>query len=1233
MLIRGLLVAGLLALLGAWSGAAPGAAIVISANTNWSTINTGSGPGGQPDATDTITINSGRVLTVDVTNGACSSMVIGSNTNTTGATLAFSAANSAVTVSGGITLGAGGGNRDGSINMTNGGTLTVQSFSITNLDTWTPGAGTVVLTANNTIPNNAGFATFNNFTVSAGTTTLSRTTTIAGNLLVNGTLAGAQTLNLTGNGQTIDGTGAVTNTGTLNMSTGSKSFPSTAALSFSGTIAIANGIGVTNNGAVTTTAAGGITGGNGASTWTNAAGSSLTISGPLMATGVLDASANPNTVNYAGAGQTVVLPSGAPATYYNLTLSGSGTVTMPGTAMTIANSFTTSGTQSSTAGAALTIGGPFALGSGTTFSASTFTHNLAGDFSHSGTFNANTSTFVFNGSASQALAGTATNTIFNSVTMSNAAGLNLPASHDLTVSGTLTLTSGNITTSTSNVVLGTAGTVATPSSSSYIAGNLRKTYSAGANLSFFAGNDFPVGDASNYAPVAITAGTAVAAGTLTVSTVAVDHPQLGTTSNIDDDNSVNRYWRLVSTMNVNAMSATFNFVAGDVDAGATPTSFVVQRYDQSAWNNTALVAANATNTQISNASFAAGTHDFAIGEALVPGASGQAGRFNVFQTATTAGAITGFIFTKRASVSVTDLDIVHVKQDRTGVQAGNVTVSIQIVDASAGGAVDLDSACNASWPVIQSLPGTLSFAGRTTIPAFTTLNNVYRDVRFKVTKTSGGSSQVGCSTDRFAIRPQSITITAWDANWRTAGTTRSLANTSATVGNVHAASTSSATTPRPFTLRAEPQPATATNYDGNPTVVASPTVYPICGALCTTPGSLSFTSATWSAAGSGVRENATANYSEVGTFQLQLEDGDFASVDASDGTPAVDRIVPSTATVTIGRFVPDRIEKASPSVPVFKTFAFSSACTLANRTFTYVGQPFWYNTLPSLTINAVNAAGTVTSNYRESLSLLKATMAESYSDNGVGPGYSLTGTTAFSKGNGTVAYSADASGRMQFTRSSAAPIVPFTANISIVVSAVDNTEVGPVGNPASNDLSVSHTFNGSGSGIAFDNGAEFRYGRLRLTNVAGPSNVDVPLTLRAEYYVSAVSGFMVNAADNCTTLAAGNFKLSGHQGGITPGNMPDGNVSISGALAAGVANLKLLKSNATTAGSVRICLDLDTTSATGDTTCQAATSAADQNYLQGPWTGSTYDKDPRAQATFGLYGSQPRNFIFFRENY
>src|SRR5882757_7588741 len=72
------------------AGNAGAVAITIAANTNWSAINTGSGAGGQPNNSDTITISGATTLTVDVANGVVSAITIGS-ANTAGATLSFNA--------------------------------------------------------------------------------------------------------------------------------------------------------------------------------------------------------------------------------------------------------------------------------------------------------------------------------------------------------------------------------------------------------------------------------------------------------------------------------------------------------------------------------------------------------------------------------------------------------------------------------------------------------------------------------------------------------------------------------------------------------------------------------------------------------------------------------------------------------------------------------------------------------------------------------------------------------------------------------------------------------------------------------------------------------------------------------------------------------------------------------------------------------------------------------------
>ena len=174
------------------------AAITISANTNWSAIVTGSGPLGQPNSTDTITITNGATLTVNVTNGTCASIQIGTTASSNTGTLSFSGPTSQVTVSGTVTVGgAGGSGRAGSINMASGGTLIAQALAVNTAGTWTPGTGTVQLTANNTIPN-AFFTTFNNLTINGGTTTLGGDKTVSGTLSVlSGTFDQGATFNLT----------------------------------------------------------------------------------------------------------------------------------------------------------------------------------------------------------------------------------------------------------------------------------------------------------------------------------------------------------------------------------------------------------------------------------------------------------------------------------------------------------------------------------------------------------------------------------------------------------------------------------------------------------------------------------------------------------------------------------------------------------------------------------------------------------------------------------------------------------------------------------------------------------------------------------------------------------------------------------------------------------------------------------------------------------------------------
>ena len=893
--------------------------------------------------------------------------------------------------------------------------------------------------------------------------------------------------------------------------------------------------------------------------------------------------------------------------------------------------------------------------------------NLAGNFSNSGTFTSGTGVFTFNGSSPQTLTGVTT---FTSMTVANSAGLNLANNITVTTAaaGTLTLTSGAVTTGANTLI--TARACNAPSvarTSGYVVGNLRKAIPANASTC-----TFEIGSGANYTPVVAVFIAGTTAGNITASTTGTEHASIGA-SGIDSAKSVNRYWTLTNggvTLPAAGFSATFNFINGspvDFDAIAAPANFIVERWNGANWFPTTLNPActSTPGTNLCkrvNGLTATTFGDFAIGEART-GFNSSPGAYNVFETATSAGAILGYIQTKIAGIGFT-VDVVHINAAKTGVLAGAITVEVRLLDSSSGGALDANNCSSAgTWPLIQAQPNfNIPAGGRGTIPAVT-VNNSYRDVRFQIRSPVGGPyTQIGCSTDRFAIRPQSLTTTALDLDWQNAGTARALNNTGASGGNVHKASEPAAATPRPFTLRATPVPAGATNYDGTPTTVSG---FPSCaglGALCTSPGALSFTAGAWTSAGSGVRENATAHYSEAGAFNLQLEDTSYASVDAVDGTPAATRTIPATATAQIGRFVPAYFDVTTLVTPVFRTFnAADAACSAGaapRRTFTYIGQPFGYATTPQATIIARNAAGTTTANYQGSLWKIGGVAAAAkncttapdtntcvYTTSFGATGGTVTETYTYSlvpiatpgwdngaavpaaasvasnnDGTGTITYAS--SDLLGFQRSTTTPLVPFAATINNTLGVTDNAEgVGQV---------ITTSSPAAFNAIAFDAGNLFRYGRLRLQNANGSQLIAMPLPLQAQYWNG--SGFVLNADDNCTVIEPGNVALGNYQRNLNAGETV---VSGAGTLSAGVATLRLSAPGAANNGSVDVSVNL--TGGTAGASCTAgmpASTGSNLIHLQGLWCTppGTYTSDPTARATFGLYRDSDQR-VYQRENY
>lgn len=295
------------------------------------------------------------------------------------------------------------------------------------------------------------------------------------------------------------------------------------------------------------------------------------------------------TVEYAGASAQNVTP----MTYGGLTVNNSAGVTLAAGMTTVNGTLTLSSGTLTVGSQTLVLNGP----------------SVAGTPGNLTTTSASNLTF---GGSSTGVGMPAGVTLLNNLTVNNANGITLNSSP--TVSGTLTLTSGPISTG-SNVLKTSAncpGSVSRPGGGGYVLGKLRLTYPAGT-----VSCTYHVGSSTAYAPMSVNVTST--GGTLTGQTTGNEHQQIAL-SGIDSTKDVNRYWTLGAdagdTINVTTYGITFNFTTADVDIAATPTSFKVGRYAASTWSLINPSSALSTSTSISSVAGPIGKPtDFAIGEA------------------------------------------------------------------------------------------------------------------------------------------------------------------------------------------------------------------------------------------------------------------------------------------------------------------------------------------------------------------------------------------------------------------------------------------------------------------------------------------------------------------------------------------------------------------------------------------------------------------------------------------
>ena len=313
-------------------------------------------------------------------------------------------------------------------------------------------------------------------------------------------------------------------------------------------------------------------------------------------------------VQYNGTSQPVLAE-----TYGNLSLTGSGTKTMPAGPITTAGTFSLMMSAAATLDGDVTVEGNATFGPNTAFEGGSATLRVRGNFTNQSSAWAGGSggTVVLDGAATQTIGGLAV-TMFRNLTVDNPAGVTL--SQTASVSGAapgLRLLQGNVTTGSQALVITATGSVTR--TSGHIVGNLTKQVSSDGTVV----RTYEVGTASEYAPVDVTLHGVTGSGpggvqTLTVAAKPGDHPSLAT-SGIDPTRSVNLHWSLLrgGTWAFSTFDATLGFPGSSIDLGADPADFIVRRNTGGSWYAATTGTRTATSTEsLGHTSFS----DLAVGE-------------------------------------------------------------------------------------------------------------------------------------------------------------------------------------------------------------------------------------------------------------------------------------------------------------------------------------------------------------------------------------------------------------------------------------------------------------------------------------------------------------------------------------------------------------------------------------------------------------------------------------------
>ncbi|OZA06465.1 MAG: hypothetical protein B7X95_02715 [Methylophilaceae bacterium 17-44-8] len=500
-------------------------------------------------------------------------------------------------------------------------------------------------------------------------------------------------------------------------------------------------------------------------------------------------------------------------------------------------------------------------------------------------------------------------------------------------------------------------------------------------------------------------------------------------------------------------------------------------------------------------------------------------------------------------------DVVALQSD--GSQATTYTassgVTVELFDDSA----TPQPACTAySGPLAsQNITFNSGNAGRITLPANFVLSNAYRKLRCRV--RDSGVAVSGCSSDQFAVRPASLTVTSTGS------------------ADADAAGANTTATPRAS--------SNVVGYNGTPQIDNTKVV--------------AHTSAVQNGVVAGnfasanvANGNSTGNafqYNEVGYFRLSsfgVFDDTFTAVDSVNNDCASGFAAAGgknacgfgniSNTAYFGRFIPDHFAVTAG--------ANTPACSTA---FTYFGQD-GVSTAFSLTAQSVS--NTTTQNYTGT--------------------YAKLGINTWSNFNFTASPLPPGS---VLSASATAPIGTWTNGVANVVAQ------HIVGRPSAITAPTNITISAAPMDAdtvtmpvtAVAPASAFRFGRLFVANSYGSELLALAVPIEAQYWNGLA--YQRNQLDSCTLIPANAIQMRNYRANL---NACETHLTGAGSVANGVARLNLSKPGAGNSGSVELSVNLN---AANGTTCNSASASA-ASAATTPWFGNI---NPGARATFGIYKS------------